>query len=62
MYRELLEKRTKVTCLLWVRSRNSVRSRPCQLYRRKRTLGLSRAMSAKCQKADILRWGKNVVA
>ena len=34
----------------------------CQLYHRKRTLGLSRAISAKCEKADILLWGKNVVA
>jgi hypothetical protein len=37
-------------CPLWVRSGHSVRSRPCPLYPRKRTLELSRAMSALCQK------------
>jgi hypothetical protein len=51
-------------CPLWVRSRHSATSERCLLYPRKRTLGLSRVMSALCQKrtfAPSARSGELIV-
>src|SRR6516165_8994497 len=42
-------------CPLWVKSRHQRTSASCPLYPQKRTLGLTRAMSAMCQKQTFSR-------
>jgi len=46
--------RQAAECPLWVKSRHRDSSNQCPLCLQKRTLELSRGMSALCQKADIL--------
>jgi hypothetical protein len=38
---------------MWVKRRHRGKFKPCQLYPRKRTLELSREMSAMCQKQTL---------